>query len=370
LLQRADLLLMPGRRLTAEERVRVETLWTEGVSIPRIAERLGRDRSTVFRELRRNGSHRHGPKHPGRAGVGRPDGRGGVYRWGYDASWAQRKAGRRARRPRSVKCGRDSPIREHALAKLRERWSPQQIAGWLKHIEFPDRPEMWVSHETIYQALYVQSRGNLRAELARQVALRSGRTRRRPRRQDAGAVRSARAWITDDLRIANRPPEVADRAVPGHWEGDLLIGKGGDSAIITLVERSTRYVMLGALPDGRASEAVIDVLSELIGQLPAHLRRSLTWDCGAEMAEHATFAVRAGCPVYFAEPHSPWQRGANENTNGLLRQYFPKGHTDFRTTSQADLDAAAAELNGRPRQTLDWRTPAETLNQLLVASAA
>ncbi len=225
-----------------------------------------------------------------------------------------------------------------------------------------------MSHETIYQAIYVQSRGQLRAELTRQVALRSGRTERRRRVQPAGAVRSARPWITPDLHISARPAEAADRAVPGHWEGDLLIGARGSSAIITLVERSTRYVMLGALPDGRTSPAVIGVLATLAGRLPGHLVRSLAWDCGSELAEHATFAVATGCPVYFCDPHSPWQRGSNENTNGLLRQYFPQGVTNFTTLTQADLDTVAHELNGRPRMTLGWKNPAQALNKLLVAT--
>jgi IS30 family transposase len=234
--------------------------------------------------------------------------------------------------------------------------------------EFPDDPEMRVSHETIYQAIYVQGRGGLRAELTRQVALRSGRTQRRPQKTAAGAIRSHRPWV-NGFHISARPAEAADRAVPGHWEGDLLMGKANRSAIVTLVERSKRFVMLGALPDGRTSEAVIEVLSRLIQRLPEQLRRSLTWDQGSEMAYHPAFSVVTGCPVFFCDPHSPWQRGSNENTNGLLRQYFPKGETDFRTITQEQLDDVAAELNGRPRQTLAWKTPAEALNQVLVATA-
>jgi IS30 family transposase len=251
---------------------------------------------------------------------------------------------------------------------LKDRWSPQQIAARLV-VEFPDRPEMRVSHETIYQALYLQGRGHLREELARQVALRSGRTGRRPQRGPAGAVRSRRPWVTG-FHISTRPAEAADRAVPGHWEGDLLIGAYGRSAIVTLVERATRYVMLGALPDGRASEEVITVLSRLIGRLPVELRRSLTWDQGVEMAQHLTFTIATDCPVYFCDPHSPWQRGSNENTNGLLRQYFPKSSTDFRQITQDELDAVARQLNGRPRMTLEWKNPAEALQGVLVATAA
>ena len=223
-----------------------------------------------------------------------------------------------------------------------------------------------MSHETIYQAVYYQARGGMRAELARQVALRSGRTRRRRQARLADATRG-KPWV-GELNISTRPAEVADRAVPGHWEGDLVIGAGQASAIITLVERHTRYVMLGALPGSRASQAVVQVLVELMRRLPAELGKTLTWDQGSELAQHATFTLATDCRVYFCDPHSPWQRGSNENTNGLLRQYFPKGITDFRTYTQDDLDAVARELNGRPRQTLDWATPAETLNTFLVAS--
>jgi IS30 family transposase len=257
-------------------------------------------------------------------------------------------------------------VRPVVVGKLRQSWSPAQIAGWLK-TQFPDRPELQVSHETIYQAIYVQSRGNLRAELTHQVALRSGRARRRARATAAGAVRSRRPWATD-FHISARPAEAADKAVPGHWEGDLLIGARGASAIITLVERTTRYVMLGALPEGRASDHVITVLSSLASRLPEHLLRSLTWDLGNEMAHHSAFTVATGCPVYFCDPHSPWQRGSNENTNGLLRQYFPKTSTNFRTITQHQLDTVAHELNGRPRMTLGWNNPAEALNQVLVAT--
>ena len=248
------------------------------------------------------------------------------------------------------------------LARLRLRWSPEQIAGWLRR-EFPERPELWVSHETIYQALYLQSRGHLRAELTRQVALRSGRTARRTQRQPGGPVRSARAWA-GDWHISTRPAEANDRAVPGHWEGDLIIGKDGGSAVITLVERATRYVRLGRLPEGRTSEQVVAVLTDLMSGLPAALRRSLTWDLGPELAQHSVFRLATDCPVYFCDPHSPWQRGSNENTNGLLRQYFPKG-TPLDPFTQADLDAVADELNGRPRKTLGWDNPTEALTRSL-----
>jgi len=358
--------VVPGTRLTSQERLRLEVLWTQGASIPRIAVVLGRSRSTVWRELARNNSHRHGPKNPRGARGDRP-GWGGLYRWGYHAERAQERARLRALRPRPVKLRRGTALRTLVLNKLRQRWSPQQIAGWLRR-HYPEQPEYQVSHETIYQALYLQGRGHLRAELARQVALRSGRTRRHRRAQAAGAVRSARPW-TVDLHISGRPAQATDRAVPGHWEGDLLVGAGNRSAIVTLVERTTRYVLLGALPDGRVSESVVGVLSELITRLPQHLRGSLTWDCGTELAQHTRFTVATGCPVYFCDPHSPWQRGTNENTNRLLRQYYPK-RTNFRDINQTDLDTVAAELNGRPRETLNWETPAEALDKLLVATAA
>jgi transposase, IS30 family len=359
---------MSGSRLTELERVRIESWWSAGWEIPAIADVLGRHRSTVWREIDRHHSYRHGPKHPGRRRAGCPDGRGGLYRWGYDARWAHQVACRSARRPRPCRLGKGQPLRPVVVRMLGQRWSPAQIAARLVE-DYPDRPEMRVSHETIYQALYLQGRGHLREELARQVALRSGRTRRRAQRATAGAVRSRRPWV-DGFHISSRPPEAADRAVPGHWEGDLLIGAYGRSAIVTLVERSTRYVLLGALPEGRASEEVINVLSRLIGRLPVELRRSLTWDQGNEMAKHASFKVATGCPVYFCDPHSPWQRGSNENTNGLLRQYYPKSSTEFADISQDELDAVARELNGRPRMTLGWKNPAEALNAVLVATAA
>jgi IS30 family transposase len=249
------------------------------------------------------------------------------------------------------------------IALLARRWSPQQIAGRLK-TEFAHQPEMWVSHETIYQAIYLQARGNLRAELVRQVALRSGKASRKPRPAAGGPVRSHRPWL--GLHISARPAQATDRAVPGHWEGDLLEGGrggrgGGGSAIATLVERQTRFVILVGLPAGKLSEHVATQLAAAMSGLPARLRASLTWDQGTEMARHADFTVATDCPVYFCDPHSPWQRGSNENTNGLLRQYFPKGRTDFTKISQTDLDTVADELNSRPRQTLGWATPGEKM---------
>src|SRR5512142_902385 len=360
---------MAGKRLSFEERLQIEALWRVGASIPRIAEVIGRDRTTVWREVGRNHSYRHGHKHPAGRRTGHPAGRGGLYRWGYLAHRAQERAGVRARRPKVAKLAVGQPLRPVVLQGLRRRCSPRQIAAALRR-EHPGQAGWTVSHETIYQALYVQGRGSLREELADQVALRSGRVHRRKRRVPGGAVRSARAWATPNFHISARPPEAADRAVPGHWEGDLLVGARGASAIITLVERATRYVMLGALPHGRTSEQVIDVLSGLAQRLPAHLRRSLTRELGPEMAAHAAFTAATGCPVFFCDPHAPWQRGSNENTNGLLRQYFPRSATDFRSWTQDALDAVAAELNGRLRETLGRHTPAEKLNELLVATAA
>jgi IS30 family transposase len=234
---------------------------------------------------------------------------------------------------------------------------PEQISARLRR-EHPDDEEMRISHETIYQSLYVQSRGELRRQLARN--LRSGRTKRRPR----GLAPEQRGRIPDMVPISKRPPEIEDRAVPGHWEGDLLVGKGGRSFIATLVERHTRYVMLAGLGKERTTEHVIEALKERISELPSHLVHSLTWDQGNELSAHARFRVETGVDVYFCDPHSPWQRGSNENTNGLLRQYLPKG-ADLSEFGQPELDRIAAELNGRPRQTLDWATPAEKMDELL-----
>ena len=277
----------------------------------------------------------------------------------YRAVCAHRWAVRARARAKLVRDGR---LRELVLGRLRERWSPQQIAGWLRS-RFADRPEMWVSHETIYQAVYLQARGYLRAELTRQVALRSGRASRRRRAAVGAALRSQRPWL--GLNISARPAEVGDRAVAGHWEGDLVMCRNSSSAIATLVERSTRYVILAALPQGRVSQHVVLQLAAAMRHLPEHLRRSLTWDQGTEMACHRQFTLATDAPVYFCDPHSPWQRGSNENTNGLLRQYYPKGVTDFRDITQAQLDEVATQLNQRPRQTLQWRTPAEKLAELL-----
>jgi transposase, IS30 family len=351
-------------RLCFEDRVQLQVGWQRGLSFGELALLLGRPVATVFREVERNHSRRHGPKNP--LGLARPVGSRGLYRWGYDARWAQRRAAGRARRPRPSRLRRPGLLRTVVLASLRLRWSPEQIARRLRR-DFPDRPEMWVAPETIYQAIYIQSRGNLRVELARQTALRTGRVRRRPQREQAASVHSRRPWIAN-WHISTRPAEAEDRALPGHWEGDLIIGRDKGSAMITLVERTTRFVMLGRLPEGRTSTEVVTVLTDLANRLPATLRRSLTWDQGAELAEHDTFRIATGCPVYFCDPRSPWQRGSNENTNGLLRQYFPKG-TPLDGYTQAHLDAVADELNGRPRKTLGWDTPAEALDQLLTLTS-
>jgi IS30 family transposase len=241
---------------------------------------------------------------------------------------------------------------------LLKHWSPEQIARRLHH-EYPHQPEMWVSHETIYQSLYVQGRGALRAEL--RSCLRTGRVRRRPQHRAPGT-----GEIPDMVLISERPADVADRAVPGHWEGDLLIGKAQRSAIATLVERQTRFAMLVKV-ENRTAEAVRTALARQILTLPEQLRRTLTWDRGSEMSEHVAFTVATGVQVYFCDPRSPWQRGSNENTNGLLRQYFPRG-LDLSVFSQTELDHVARELNDRPRQTLGWLKPCEVLAKLVATT--
>ncbi|WP_211193343.1 IS30 family transposase [Actinoplanes sp. TBRC 11911] len=331
-------------RLSLREREQIGLGRAAGESIRQIARALGRAPSTISREVARY--EKYGVQYlPSRADY---------------AAWQRH---RRAKRP--ARLAVDPILREVVLEGLRRRWSPQQIAARLR-LDYADRPEMRVSHETIYQAIYLQTRGNLRAELSRQVALRSGRARRRPKPQPAGPVRSSRPWL--GMNISKRPAEATDRAVPGHWEGDLLEGTrkgGGSSAIATLVERSTRFVILVGLPEGKLSDHVAAQLAAAMAWLPQRLRASLTWDQGTEMAAHRRFTLASGCPVYFCDPHHPWQRGTNENTNGLLRQYFPKGHFDFTTIGQTHLDHVADELNGRPRQTLNWLKPAEKMAELL-----
>ncbi len=329
-----------GRYLSLEERLEIADMVVAGESVTAMAARLGRPKSTISRELARNRG---------------PGGRYGPYR-------AQRLAEVRARRPKPTKLGSCPQLRAMVEDKLVRRWSPEQISGWLAH-SFPSRPELQVSHETIYQALFVQGRGELRKELHR--CLRTGRALRRPRGRRAPGQG---AKLSGMVMISERPAEAADRAVPGHWEGDLIVGPFGRSAIATLVERASRFVMLARLPGDHSAETVRDALVAAMAGLPEQLRRSLAWDQGTEMALHRQIAMATGMPVYFCDPHSPWQRGSNENTNGLLRQYFPKG-TDLSVHSAADLDAVAAELNARPRKTLGWATPAQALQGLLDRAA-
>lgn len=321
--------------LSLAEREEISRGLARGDSCRQIAVSIARSHTTISREVRHNGGRDR-----------------------YRAERAERSACRRARRPKPAKLAINALLRTIVEDKLELKWSPEQIARWLRRT-YPDCEQMRISHETIYLSLFVQSRGALRRELTAQ--LRSGRVMRRPQ---ARALAQGRGQIVGKLMISQRPAEVEDRAVPGHWEGDLLLGTL-PSAIATLVERSTRYVQLVALPDGHGAQAVRVALTSSIVSLPAQLRRSLTWDQGKEMAEHAQFSVDSGVAVYFCDPKSPWQRGSNENTNGLLRQYFPK-----RTSvavSQEHLDAVAAELNGRPRKTLGWMTPAEKLAELTAA---
>ncbi|MDP9255058.1 MAG: IS30 family transposase [Actinomycetota bacterium] len=324
------------RALSLPEREEIALAVERGESGVAIAARLGRATSTVTRELARNGGRR-----------------------GYRAARADARALEQARRPKLAKLVRSPRLRVEVERRLGERWSPQQIAARLR-LDFPDDPEMRVSHETIYQSLYVQSRGALRRELAGQLRL--GRARRRSRGVRPGG------GLREIVPIAKRPAEVADRAVPGHWEGDLILGKAGRSAIATLVERQTRFTMLIQLPAGRSAESVRVALTESIQRLPEALRRTLTWDQGKEMAEHARFTVDSQVQVYFCDPSSPWQRGTSENTNGLLRQYLPKGD-DLARYQQAELDSIADQLNGRPRQTLKWLKPSEAFDQLIATTA-
>jgi len=327
-----------SRYLTLLEREKIADLRRQGLSLREIGRQLGRPASTVKRELDNRSV-------------------GGSYRpYAAQRAWAAARA-----RPKESKLAQDGPLREFVTAKLAVRWSPEQICHALID-QFPEDESMRVTAETIYQAIYVQARGGLRREVA--AALRTGRTRRKPHSRPE--QRTPR-FVDEMVMISERPAEVADRAVPGHWEGDLILGTRSESAIVTLVERTSRYVLLGHLPGEHTAEAVRDVLVPLIGSLPAHLRGSLTWDQGSEMAAHKQFSIATGVPVYFCDPRSPWQRGSNENTNGLLRQYFPKG-TDLSVHGLADLEHVAQELNGRPRKTLGWKTPAERLRDLLTAT--
>jgi IS30 family transposase len=333
---RKDMLEPTGKRLGLEERIEIRVGLSNGESVRAVAARLGRAPSTISREIKANGG---------------PD--------GYRPVAAQQRSTVRARRPKPTKLGANPALCRRVTAELERLWSPEQIAARLG-ADFGDDETMRISHETIYKSLYLQGRGELRRELAR--CLRTGRQARKRR----GGV-ERRGKIPDMTMISDRPPEAADRAVPGHWEGDLILGKDGRSAIGTMVERATRFVMLLHLAGDHSTETVRAAMTAKIIQLPSELARSVTWDQGREMADHARFSVDTGVKVFFCDPHSPWQRGSNENTNGLLRQYFPKG-TDLSVHSPEHLDGVAAGLNGRPRQTLGWMTPSEKLDQLLVAS--
>jgi IS30 family transposase len=355
-----------GRFLTLAERETIDLCWAEGWEQADIAGELGRHASTISRELRRNQMLHYPRRPPPRRPGGRPasvPGAAGSVRRGrlrYRAAPAQAKAEARARRPKPGKLATHPGLRELVQAGLLRRWSPQQISRVLRR-EYPDRPELQVSHETIYRSLFVQGRGELRRELTR--CLRTGRALRRPQKR----TDPRRTPIKDMVLISERPAEAADRAVPGHWEGDLILGRDSKTAIGTLVERTTRFCLLLHLPEGFDPLQVRDAMVATMGRLPAHLRRTLTWDQGLEMRRHREISVALDLPIYFCDPHSPWQRGSNENTNGLLRQYFPKG-TDLSVHTAADLEFVAAELNGRPRMTLDWRHPGEALAALLSAT--
>ena len=380
---------LSGRYLSFTEREEIAILHAQGCSVREIARRLGRSPSTISRELRRNAATRGGSLE-------------------YRASTAQWHADRQARRPKVAKLAANDALRIYVQDRLAgvitrpdgvpvpgpdvafigrrhgrradrrwaKAWSPEQISNRIR-IDFPDDESMRISHEAIYQALYIQGRGALKRELV--ACLRTGRALRVPR---ARTRQRGKKFVTPDIMISERPAEVEDRAVPGHWEGDLILGVGS-SAIGTLVERTTRFTMLLHLPRmdghgdepsvhngpplaGHGAEAVRDAIAASIRTLPEQLRRSLTWDQGAEMAQHAQLRIDTGLAIYFCDPQSPWQRGTNENTNGLLRQYFPKG-TDLSRHSRGDLDAVALALNTRPRKTLGWRTPAEALNDHLLS---
>jgi transposase, IS30 family len=324
-----------GRYLSFAEREDISALKASGLGVRAIARELGRDPATISRELRR-----------------------GTNRRGYRPSLAQTKADQSRRGSRAAKLAANLVLRREVQEGLERRDSPEQIAGRLK-LDFPDRPEMWVCAETIYQSLYVQARGGLKRELT--AYLRTGRSRRKPRR----AQGERRGRIPGMVSISERPPEVEDRAVPGHWEGDLIMGSAAsNSAVGTLVERSTGFLMLLHLPEGHGALAVQEALIAKIATLPEQLRRSLTWDQGYEMTNHAAIAAETGLEIYFCDPHSPWQRGSNENTNGLLRQYLPKG-TDLSFYGPGLLDNIAAELNHRPRKRHAFKNPAEVLDELL-----
>ena len=324
------------RALSSQEREEISRALAQGESLRAISRGLGRAASSISREVERNGG-----------------------RTLYRAASADRRAWRSAGRPKACWLAQHGRLRRVVATKLARRWSPQQIAGWLRHT-FPSDPEMQVSHETIYRSLFVQSRGVLKRALVQHL--------RRPRRlrQARAAAGRPRSRILDTVSIRDRPADVADRAVPGHWEGDLVTGAGG-STIVTLVERQSRFVMLRRLPN-KESATVVEVLTRCVRRLPDGLMKSLTWDRGTELAAHRAFTVATDVQVYFCDPYSPWQRGSNENTNGLLRQYLPRG-TDLSTVTQRQLDAIARQLNTRPRLTLGFRTPAAKLAEIVASTS-
>ncbi|MEJ7706916.1 MAG: IS30 family transposase [Nocardioidaceae bacterium] len=338
------------RRLDVEEREKILAGMERGDSIRAIAAGLGRAPSTVSREIRLNLHHQR----YGRAGT---RGKARTKPWNYSPHRAQIRADRKAARLHAAKLATHLPLRRQVQDRLKLNHSPEQISKRLRE-DFPEDTEMRVSHETIYQSLYVQGRGALKRDLAKH--LRTGRALRRPHRKSD----QRRGRIPDMVSISQRPPAVEDRSVPGHWEGDLIVGKDSGSAIGTLVERTTRFVMLLHLPDDHGALAIQEAMVAKMAQLPELLRQTMTWDQGIEMANHAAIAAATDLDIYFCDPHSPWQRGSNENTNGLLRQYFPKG-TDLSVHGAGYLDYVAAELNNRPRKTLDWKTPAEAIDKLL-----
>jgi IS30 family transposase len=332
----------PRRRhphaLSLFEREEISRGLSAQLSIRQIAIRLDRAPSSISREIRRHGG-----------------------RSGYRALRADQRAWQRARRPKCGKLAQHQPLRRAVIEGLKQNWSPKQIARRLSK-RFPCDQSMRVSHETIYRSLFIQARGELKKQLL--AHLRSGRVMRRAR--TASMKGKGQGQIVGAVSIRERPAEAEDRAVPGHWEGDLISGSK-NSHILTLVERHTRYVMLAKVPS-RQSADVVKILTQKIGRLPMELRRSLTWDRGVEMAQHQQFTVATEVQVYFCDPHSPWQRGSNENTNGLLRQYFPKG-TDLSVHSQAHLDKVAIQMNGRPRETLDFDTPAQRFDACVASTA-
>jgi IS30 family transposase len=339
------------RRLSIEEREEILAGMSAQESIREIARRLGRDPSTVKREIDKNLHHQR---------YGTPGGRGPKRStpWNYSPHRAQHRADKRAAgKARAAKLATNERLRDEVQARLNDKHSPEQIARRLRQ-DFPDDPEMWVSHETIYQSIYVQGRGALKRELA--TCLRTGRALRKPHR----ASDRRRERIKDMVHISERPKEAEDRAVPGHWEGDLITGTENKSAIGTLVERTTGFVMLLHLPEDHGALAVQNAMIEAMRRLPNQLRKSVAWDQGIEMANHATITLATDVKIYFCDPGSPWQRALNENTNGLLRQYFPKG-TDLSGYHPDYLEFVANQLNDRPRKRLDWQTPKETLADLL-----